>query len=54
MIMATKKKTYILEYKRKEHPWTKYDQTQDLSWANVQLERMKKDHEGAEYRIIEK
>lgn len=45
-----KKKTIVLQYKYPGEHWTEYDRTQVPAWADVQEDRMKSQHKGAEFR----
>lgn len=48
--MTKAKKSIKIYFKYSFSPWSLYDQTRDESWADVQFERMKQDHPGAEYK----
>jgi hypothetical protein len=48
--MTKAKKPIKIYFKYSFSPWSLYDQTRDESWADVQFERMKQDHPGAEYK----
>lgn len=45
-----KVKTIKLYYRYKGNPWSEFDRTRDPKWADIQLERMKKEYPGAEYK----
>jgi hypothetical protein len=46
-----KRAKMFIEYKYPERPWTLYDETMDREWAQLQFQRVKIDHPGADYRV---
>lgn len=49
--MGKQKGTYYLTYKYPGEAWTEYDRTRDKGWAELQEERMKKEHPAADLKV---
>ena len=49
-----KKKTFVIMYKYANYPWAEYDRTSVEAWKDIQMSRAQIEHEGAEFKVVEK